>query len=393
MEYQKLKILKKDNSKEKKAREHSTNHIKSNSNNSFSSIPVNSKKISKKKDSFEQILKGINSNKSYIKKEKNDDKVNCYRYDYLITQLIDRENDTYEDIKLKNKKLREIIVKVNKQLDLITSKYENIKKNSEYEKSMLLDRLEKISNNYKIYAESYKENIKLKKEKDMITENNTQINILFNNCKNAFIDIIKNLIFYYNKIKIFYENNNNEVDKFNYINYEDFIYKLKQEILSNISQYYNQIDIINFPNFYQEYHNFLNQQYGNGNIYKNLNTNKKFRNISHNKTDENNNNNSYDDKNRNDKLLNKRKKDKNNFLKESERSFDNGKDKYGNKIEKNFNNTHFHNIINNKNYNSNNVTNANIGNNFNKNYSRGLFDDVGNVKNNFQKSASRKSYK
>ena len=249
MEFQKLKIFKKENSKDKKVREYSTNHIKSNSNNSFSSIPINTKKKLKKKNSFEQILKDINSNKSYTKKDKNDDKTNCYNYDYLITQLIDRENDTYEDIKLKNKKLREIIVKVNKQLDLITLKYENIKKTSEYEKSMLLERLEKISNNYKIYAESYKENVKLKKEKDMITENNTQINILFNNCKNSFVDIMKNLIFYYNKIKLFYENNNNEVDKFNYINYEEFIYKLKQEILTNISQYYNQIDIINFPNF------------------------------------------------------------------------------------------------------------------------------------------------
>ena len=89
-----------------------------------------------------------------------------YNNEYIITQLLDKENDTYEDLKHKNKKLRELIIKVSKQLDILYTKYENIKINAENEKKILLEKLEKISSNYKLYAESYKENIKTKKEEE-----------------------------------------------------------------------------------------------------------------------------------------------------------------------------------------------------------------------------------
>ena len=127
-------------------------------------------KIPKKPSYFENIVKGVTNPDINIIKQ-NSNKIpqdNIYNNEYILTQLLDKENDTYEELKLKNKKLRELIIKVSKQLDLLYNKYENIKTSAENEKKILLEKLEKISSNYKLYAESYKENIKLKKEKDLL---------------------------------------------------------------------------------------------------------------------------------------------------------------------------------------------------------------------------------
>ena len=42
-----------------------------------------------------------------------------YNDEYIFTQLLDKENDTIEELKVKNKKLREIIIKVSNQLNIL----------------------------------------------------------------------------------------------------------------------------------------------------------------------------------------------------------------------------------------------------------------------------------
>ena len=96
-------------------------------------------KLSKKPGYFEHILKGtdplINQTKQKNSNITNNiNQENIYNNEYIITQLLDKENDTYEDLKHKNKKLRELIIKVSKQLDMLYTKYENIKINAENEK-------------------------------------------------------------------------------------------------------------------------------------------------------------------------------------------------------------------------------------------------------------------
>ena len=146
---------------------------------------------------------------------------------------------------------------VSKQLDMLSTKYENIKNSAENEKKILLEKFEKISANYKLYAESYKENIKLKKEKDLLAENCSQINLIYNSCKNTLISLIKKNMNYYTKLKMFYENKNSE---FKAINFDDFIFSLKEEFLNNLIQYKNQLDIINYPSFYYEFNLFINEE-------------------------------------------------------------------------------------------------------------------------------------
>ena len=248
-----------------KEREKPKSKQKYNSNNTKNLnqvIKPNKSKTSQTNRYFENILKGITNPNLNPLNSKNTNINNNYQdqiYDneYILTQLLDKENDTYEDLKHKNKKLRELIIKVSKQLDLLYTKYENIKINAENEKKILLEKLEKISSNYKLYAESYKENIKLKKEKDLLAENCSQINLIYNSCKNTLVSLIKKNMNYYTKLKIFYENKNAQ---FKTINFDDFIFSLKEEFLNNLIQYKNQLDIINFPSFYYEFNLFLNEE-------------------------------------------------------------------------------------------------------------------------------------
>ena len=250
-----------------KEREKPKSKQKYNSNNTKNLNPVikpNKSKTSQTNRYFENILKGItnpnlnpnplNSKNTNINNNYQDQ---IYDNEYILTQLLDKENDTYEDLKHKNKKLRELIIKVSKQLDILYTKYENIKINAENEKKILLEKLEKISSNYKLYAESYKENIKLKKEKDLLAENCSQINLIYNSCKNTLVSLIKKNMNYYTKLKMFYENKNAQ---FKTINFDDFIFSLKEEFLNNLIQYKNQLDIINFPSFYYEFNLFLNEE-------------------------------------------------------------------------------------------------------------------------------------
>ena len=248
-----------------KEREKPKSKQKYNSNNTKNLnqvIKPNKSKTSQTNRYFENILKGITNPNLNPLNSKNTNINNNYQdqiYDneYILTQLLDKENDTYEDLKHKNKKLRELIIKVSKQLDLLYTKYENIKINAENEKKILLEKLEKISSNYKLYAESYKENIKLKKEKDLLAENCSQINLIYNSCKNTLVSLIKKNMNYYTKLKMFYENKNAQ---FKTINFDDFIFSLKEEFLNNLIQYKNQLDIINFPSFYYEFNLFLNEE-------------------------------------------------------------------------------------------------------------------------------------
>ena len=376
-----------------------TNYIISKDEKSQSKNSSKSK-ITQNQKYFENILKGTNNqeiipNISKTQNNINNNQDKIYNNDYIISQLLDKEDDTYEDLKHKNKKLRELIIKVSKQLDMLYTKYENIKINTENEKKNLLEKFEKISSNYKLYAESYKENLKLKKEKDLLTENCSQINLIYNSCKNTLISLIKKNMNYYTKLKMFYENKNSE---FKAINFDDFIFSLKEEILNNLIQYKNQLDIINYPSFYYEFNLFINEecnycnykqnnQTNNFQIYKNSNNSTYRQNISFRNDKKENQtskiikgNNSFDGyrkyyKEKRDKSpkINNKKIKKSGLIMRQKTPIKNNKD-YGN-------------LSFNINFDNNYNLNKTIYNNQNKNISieneknNNIFGEVGNVFN------------
>ena len=71
------------------------------------------------------------------------------------------------------------------------------------------------------------------------------------------VEMFDELFDYYTKLKLFYENKNSQ---FKAINYDDFIFSLKEEFLNNLIRYKNQLDIINYPSFYYELNLFINEE-------------------------------------------------------------------------------------------------------------------------------------
>ena len=167
-------------------------------------------------------------------------------------QLIENNNDTYQDLRIKNKKLREIIIQITDQLKTLSIKCQNLEKQLTSEKQMLLDKLEQITGNYKLYAEGYQEKTLLKKDMGTLINNYKQNNRVMNSFKDSFVFLLrKNMNMYtdFKKIDISSLNNNNK-------NIE-IINNIKNNLFNNISRYRKNIDIINFPEFYKEYLSFI----------------------------------------------------------------------------------------------------------------------------------------
>ena len=295
----------------------------------------------------------------------------------LYTQLIEKEGDSYEELRQKNKKLRDIIIKFSKQLELLSLKYEKIKTVADNEKKILLNKLEKISKNYKLYAESYNENQKLKKEKDVLAENSSQINVIFNSCKNSLVKLIRKNMQYYTKLKNFYEEQSIISSEYRQTKLDNFIFSIKEEILNNLIQYRTQLDFINFPTFFTEYNSFINEQC-NLHGYKNNNNLKWKKNKRNEQFEQEKENISYDDgrkyKNKNEKYLSINIK--NNMIKKEKTPTKQNYDINMFKNNKNFNKTQYHNCFYDKNS-SSFKTNTNSNEiNFGQN---GIFGDVGNI--------------
>ena len=187
-----------------------------------------------------------------------------------LLKLIEDENDTYQDLKYKNKKLREIIIKITEELKTMNMKYNSMQKEFTVEKQMLLDKLDKITNNYKLYAEGYKEKAILKKDIGTLISNYKQNNKVLNSFKEWFSFLLKKNIVIYNECKNFdidkYNNNTyNTTSNTNNTNgnnnqYENFLLDIKNHLFNNIIQFRKNIDMINFPDFYKEYLCFVERE-------------------------------------------------------------------------------------------------------------------------------------
>ena len=212
-----------------------------------------------------------------------------------ILHLIENNNDSYEELKLKNQKLREIIIKISEELKSLNTKYNTIQKEYATEKKMILDKLDKITNNYKIYAEGYKEKSILKKDINNLIINYKQNNKVLNSFKDSFLFLLKkNMYMYYEckKFDIDIKNINN--------NYEEYILEIKNSLLNQIIKFKKSIDMINFPDFYKEYLNFVENEE------KEMNNKNKFH-----------------------------EKYKSNLLNETNKNYSNSKKNYNNKKNKN----------------------------------------------------------
>ena len=169
----------------------------------------------------------------------------------ILIQLIENKNDTYQDLRFKNKKLRDIIIQITEQLKILNTKYQNLEKQFTSEKQILLDKLEKITGNYKLYAEGYQEKSLLQKDMGTLINNYKQNNRVMNSFKDSFLFLLKknmNIYIDFKKFETMPSNSNKIFDLLN---------NIKNNLYSNILRFKKSIDMINFPEFYKEYLNFI----------------------------------------------------------------------------------------------------------------------------------------
>ena len=168
-----------------------------------------------------------------------------------LIQLIENNNDTYQDLRIKNKKLRDIIIKITDQLKTLGIKYQNLEKQFTSEKQILLDKLEQITKNYKLYAEGYQEKTILKKDMGTLINNYKQNNRVMNSFKDSFLFLLKknmNIYIDFKKLGTTSSNSNKFIELLN---------NIKNNLFNNIFRFKKNIDIINFPDFYKEYLAFI----------------------------------------------------------------------------------------------------------------------------------------
>ena len=174
-----------------------------------------------------------------------------------IADLMEQDTDTYEDLKMKNSKLRKIIVQASSKIADMNKKYMSMENEYKLEKATILSELDKITNNYKLYAESYKQLPKIQNEYTALMNKYKQNNKVIENYLDNIKQLLNDFIQLHNSIHNYIENtqskyyNNRTNDTFGFIEFT------KKNILRCIFKYKNEIDSVNFGKFYGVYHSFI----------------------------------------------------------------------------------------------------------------------------------------
>ena len=190
----------------------------------------------------------------------------------ILIQLIENKNDTYQDLCIKNKKLRDIIIQITEKLKLLNLKYQDLEKQFTSEKQILLDKLEHITGNYKLYAEGYQEKIILKKDMGTLINNYKQNNRVMNSFKDSFLFLLKKNMNIYTDFKKFESMPSNSNKMFELLN------NIKNNLYNSILRFKKNIDMINFPEFYKEYMTFIELEEKEENENNNIFSRKIYRN-------------------------------------------------------------------------------------------------------------------
>ena len=171
--------------------------------------------------------------------------------------LLENENDTYENLKLKNSKLRTLIIQASNKINELTNKLNLKEKEYQEEKKLILMKLDKISKNYKIYAESFQQNTKIKNDYELLNEKYEQNIKVISNYQKDIITLLSDFMKLYSNISNFIFQLNNSNLKNIRIDSSNFIKQIKDFIEKKIIKFDKKIDYVNFQNFYHEYSSFL----------------------------------------------------------------------------------------------------------------------------------------
>jgi hypothetical protein len=209
--------------------------------------------------SFSHYNNIMNKTNNFIKNKKLQKKINnSFNYNNNIKEkndLKENECDNYNDLKNKNNKLRNLLNKANNKINELNTLLYNIELNNKKEKEIIINKLNQISKNYLLYANSYSENLNLKNDINNLNKINYQNNKVINNFCQNISNLLNDYIKFHNKIENFLNEIKNNNDNKNYI--FNFFFEIKNYTENILLNYKKEIDVINFPNFYDKYFNYI----------------------------------------------------------------------------------------------------------------------------------------
>jgi hypothetical protein len=168
-----------------------------------------------------------------------------------ISDLLFNSNDDQKALVTKNFKLREIVVHASNKLSEVLKKYNDREEEYKQEKESIFAELDKITGNYKMYAESYKNYHNLEEQfKNMQNDYNHNYKVLINYQESITI-FLQDYMELFKVITAFLS------EKYNRNNPLTFLSDIKDLILENLGKYKNTIDVLNFREIFDEYMNLL----------------------------------------------------------------------------------------------------------------------------------------
>jgi len=223
--------MKKNNSKK-----NFQSNYNNNNNNSFitTKVPFND---------FSNIINSNQNNKITNNKNNTNENENkiIKKNSFELKDYVYDQNDNFNDILNKNNKLRNLIIQANQKILILNKSNEEIQNDFQLEKQSILNQLEKIQENYKLYANSHKILLEFKEKYKNLNNEFNLIKINLNDIIQFFLDI-------YEKINQFINDNyiiQNEMQtkSFNFINY------IKNILNENFEKYKNNDNNHNNDNF------------------------------------------------------------------------------------------------------------------------------------------------
>jgi len=218
-----------------------------------------------------------NSNLTYNSNTNNN--TNNNNFPFLdINNLLENDKDSYESLKTKNKNLRKLIIQTSNKFVDLSQKFTQNENLHQNEKNEILKQLDKISNNYKLYAKSHQENIKLKSDFKELEKKFNQNNKVINNLIKIAENLLSDYIIFYKKITKFLKDNQNNENDFSENSFY-FLENLKEIIQKHTLKYKKDIDAVNFSEIYEEF-NFFIKDFENKNKFNfdnNINNNNIFK--------------------------------------------------------------------------------------------------------------------
>lgn len=169
-----------------------------------------------------------------------------HEYDDKFKNLSYEINDDLSILINKNSKLRQLLIESQARVEELNLKLKNMEERQLIEKNEIYNELERISETYKLYAESHKIlNSKSEYYDKALNEhdhNSQLIKFYQDNISLFLIDYIA--IFH----KMFHH-----ISTYKTTSSTNFVYDLKDIVLTNLIKYKDVVDSFNFPELFEEY--------------------------------------------------------------------------------------------------------------------------------------------